>query len=113
MWPVEKLPWAAEAYAEKLKRGKSHVVAEEEQELKESFQQHKLELLGLDTKISYNVGSVVGICGRIFSHAVDFVPEGERVCLAYYMRENVRKGFNLPEGGFSTVKNIMSTGDIE
>lgn len=49
-----------------------------------------LHLPGVGLYFAYSSGTVVGLCGRVLSHAVNDAT-GERLCLAYYMRENVQK----------------------
>lgn len=73
-----------------------------------TYHQHKLRLPGFHTSVSYNPGTVVAICGRVIAHAVDFVEEGDRVCYAWFMRDDVRFGLNLPKGNFSTVQQYES-----
>ena len=48
------------------------------------------ELHGVDIKFAYNSGTVIGLSGKVLSYGV-METEGERICLAYYMRENVQR----------------------
>ena len=48
-----------------------------------------LEMPTAGLRFQYSSGTVVGLCGRILRHGVS-AAEGERICLAYYMRENVQ-----------------------
>ena len=53
------------------------------------YQEAILELPGVGLRFQYHSGTVVGLCGRVLSHGVSDA-DGERICLAYYMRENVQ-----------------------
>ena len=54
-----------------------------------------LELLGLGISLEYGPGTVVGIAGNLLEHAVPGF-EGDRVCYAYFMRNNVHEWANIP-----------------
>jgi Oxygenase domain of the 2OGFeDO superfamily len=55
----------------------------------------QLELPGLGIALEYNPGTVVGISGNILEHAVPSF-EGDRVCYAYFMRDNVHEWAKVP-----------------
>jgi hypothetical protein len=48
------------------------------------------ELPGLGIRFVYNSGTVIGLSGRVLKHGVS-IADGERICLAYHMRENVQR----------------------
>jgi hypothetical protein len=48
------------------------------------------EFPGVGIKLAYNSGTVIGLCGRVLRHGVT-MSDGERICVAYYMKENVQK----------------------
>jgi hypothetical protein len=48
------------------------------------------ELPGVGIRFLYDSGTVIGVCGKVLRHGVAKA-DGERVCVAYYMRENVQK----------------------
>ena len=54
------------------------------------------ELPGIGIRFAYNSSTVIGLSGKVLRHGVTET-EGERICLAYYMRENVQRrlGTNL------------------
>jgi hypothetical protein len=54
----------------------------------ESYQNYNLELLGLSISLEYSSGTVVGLLGMVLEHGVPMV-EGDRVCYAYFMKDNV------------------------
>lgn len=54
-----------------------------------------LELPGLGITLEYGPGTVVGISGFVFQHAVPSF-EGDRVCYAYFMRNNVHEWAKVP-----------------
>jgi hypothetical protein len=56
--------------------------------------------VGLDLK--YSSGTVVGLCGSILEHEVRHWGAGDRVCLAHFMRESVRKRLDVPPAGWVT-----------
>jgi hypothetical protein len=56
----------------------------------ESYQNCTLELPGLGISLEYGPGTVVGILGSVIKHAVPGF-EGDRVCYAYFMRNNVHE----------------------
>ena len=49
-----------------------------------------MELPGLEMSLEYGPGTVVGISGQMLEHAVPRF-EGDRVCHAYFMRDNVHE----------------------
>jgi hypothetical protein len=54
------------------------------------YQNCRLRLPGVGVSFEYGPGTVVGLCGMVLEHEVpDF--EGERVCYAYFMRDNVHE----------------------
>jgi hypothetical protein len=55
---------------------------------------------GLGLTFQYNSGTVLGICGRLIRHGVSEA-EGERICVAYFMRENVQKRLETSFAGWS------------
>jgi hypothetical protein len=54
--------------------------------------------LGLD--LNYSSGTVVGLCGTVFEHAVRAWGGGDRVCYAHFMREAVRKRLDVHPAGW-------------
>lgn len=54
--------------------------------------------IGLDLK--YSSGTVVGLCGSIFSHEVSSWGVGDRVCYAHFMREEVRDRLDVTPAGW-------------
>jgi len=59
------------------------------------YQGCNLELLGLGISLEYGPHTVVGISGKVLEHAVDNFT-GDRVCYAYFMRNNVHEWANVP-----------------
>jgi hypothetical protein len=55
-----------------------------------SYRNCQLELPGLGISLEYGPGTVVGILGNVLEHAVPSF-EGDRVCYAYFMRNNVHE----------------------
>lgn len=62
----------------------------------------KLEFKELGLRLVYGPGTVVGACGQVFEHSVDFWGEGDRICHAHFMRDKVREKFDVKPGGWVT-----------
>ena len=60
-----------------------------------SYRNCNLDLPGLGISLEYGPGTVVGILGNVLEHAVPRF-EGDRVCYAYFMRNNVHEWANIP-----------------
>ena len=60
-----------------------------------SYRRCDLELLGLGISLEYGPGMVVGLSGSMLEHVVPSF-EGDRVCYAYFMRNNVHEWANIP-----------------
>lgn len=60
------------------------------------YNQGILMVPGLGMEFLYNPGTVVGILGRVLQHGAEC--DGERACLAFYMRDKVheRLGLRVP-----------------
>ncbi|KIN94590.1 hypothetical protein M404DRAFT_34876 [Pisolithus tinctorius Marx 270] len=57
----------------------------------------RLHFLVLELRIwlQYNLGTVIALAGSALIHQVDGI-DGDRACLAYYMRENVHRYVQVP-----------------
>jgi Oxygenase domain of the 2OGFeDO superfamily len=62
-----------------------------------------LELPGLGISLEYGPGTVVGISGKVVEHAVPGF-EGDRVCYAYFMRNNVHEWAKVPGSDWMRTK---------
>lgn len=62
-----------------------------------------LEMPGLGLEFEYRSGTVVGVSGRAVRHGAQ--ANGERLCYAYYMRENVMKAHGL-QAEFANIADI-------
>jgi hypothetical protein len=58
------------------------------------------ELPGIGLRFPYHSGTIICLCGRILRHGVSEA-DGDRVCLAYYMRENVQRRLGSTFAGWS------------
>jgi hypothetical protein len=67
-----------------------------------SYHSGKMKLPGLGLILDYNPGTVVALSGRIVLHEVPEVV-GNRVCLAYYMRDNVHERHQVPVLGWMNI----------
>ena len=54
-----------------------------------------LKLPGLGITLEYGPGTVVGLAGKVLEHEVSSF-KGDRVCYAYFMRNNVHDWANVP-----------------
>lgn len=68
-----------------------------------------LELPGLGIRVLYNAGTAVAVSGRVVRHAAS--AEGERLCIAYYMRENVVNKLGLGDPNWAHVGDIVVDSD--
>jgi hypothetical protein len=64
------------------------------------YQSAMFELPGVGLRFPYNSGTIISLCGRILRHGVSEA-DGDRVCLAYYMRENVQRRLGSTFAGWS------------
>lgn len=64
------------------------------------------KLPGVGIRFAYPSGTVVGFCGRLLRHGVSKA-DGERICVAWYMRENVQNRLKATYAGWSHVDNVL------
>jgi hypothetical protein len=65
------------------------------------YQNIFFELPVVGIRLVYNSGTVIGLSGRVLRHGV-MEADGERICTAYYMRENVQKRLGTCFAGWNT-----------
>jgi hypothetical protein len=64
----------------------------------------QLTLEGLGVDLDYGPGTVVGLSGMVLQHGVpDF--KGERVCYAYFMRNDVHEWAKVPSNNWMNTKH--------
>ena len=68
-----------------------------------SYRNCNLDLPGLGISLEYGPGTVVGILGNVLEHAVPNF-EGDRVCYAYFMRNNVHEWADIPASDWMYTK---------
>ena len=51
--------------------------------------------------LRYNPGTLVALSGKLIQHGVEEV-DGDRVCLAFYMKDNVHERLNVPPTAWMT-----------
>ena len=61
---------------------------------------------GLGLELLYNPGTVVGIAGKVLQHGVEC--NGERACLAFYMRDRVHERLGLRAPRWFNVEGLIS-----
>lgn len=69
----------------------------------------KFHLPSLNVALSYTPGTMIAIAGRVLPHSVDAVEVGDRVCFAWFSRDDVRTYLGIPEGTLSTTDGILSS----
>ena len=62
-----------------------------------------LNLPGIGVSLEYGPGTVVGISGYALQHEVPCF-EGDRVCIAYFMRNNVYEWAGVPASEWMRTK---------
>lgn len=65
----------------------------------------EMTLYNLGVKMPYPPGSIIAIGGKAVEHGVEEF-NGERVCLAYFMRQNVQHRAQAKNEGWSTVDRV-------
>jgi hypothetical protein len=65
----------------------------------------RMELRSLGVRLAYDSGTAVAVCGKVVPHAVSDC-DGERACIAYYMRDNVQARLGLPAGTWTDIHTI-------
>ena len=55
----------------------------------------------LGVRLRYNPGTLVALSGKLIQHGVEEV-DGDRVCLAFYMKDNVHERLNVPPPAWMT-----------
>jgi len=68
-----------------------------------SYRNCNLKLLGLGITLGYGPGTVVGLVGKVLEHEVCSF-DGDRVCYAYFMRNNVHDWANVPASDWMYAK---------
>jgi hypothetical protein len=63
----------------------------------------RMEFRSLGIRVDYSSGTVVGVCGKVVPHAVSDC-NGERACIAYYMRDSVHARLGVPPGNWMNTK---------
>lgn len=68
------------------------------------YENGRLELPGLGYRLKYDPGTIVGIAGKVVCHGVPRV-DGNRVCIAYYMRNKVHEWLKIRSPDWSNLEN--------
>jgi hypothetical protein len=64
-----------------------------------------MKLYNIGVELWYPAGTVIGVGGKVIEHGVEAF-NGERVCLAYFMRENVFQRTGVKNEGWCTLDKI-------
>ena len=64
-----------------------------------------MRLPGLGVEMRYNPGTMVALCGKAIQHSVESC-NGDRGCIAYYMRDAVMDRLGLPAGTWANRRNL-------
>ena len=65
------------------------------------YENGRLELPGLGLRLNYAPGTVVGIASKVITHGAGKV-SGDRICLAYFMRNKVLERLGVSAGTWMT-----------
>ncbi len=60
-----------------------------------------LDIPSLGCRFRYNSGTIASFSGRLLTHAAS--ADGERLCIAQYLRESVLKSFDLQDDMWTTI----------
>jgi hypothetical protein len=71
------------------------------------YQNIFFELPGIGIRFVYNSGTVIALSGKVLRHGV-MEADGERICTAYYMRENVQRRLGTCFAGWNTWDSYKS-----
>lgn len=66
-----------------------------------------LELHNLGVSVPYDSGTIAVLCSRVIRHGVARV-EGDRLCYALYMVENVHTHFGMSVPGFAHINEVCA-----
>ena len=66
----------------------------------------EMELTNIGLTFQYNTGVIVALCCCILHHGVS-PTDGDRICLAYYMRENVQLRLGSSLARWSTQQSLL------
>lgn len=64
-----------------------------------------LDLPSLGCRFRYNSATVVSFSGRLLSHAAS--ADGERLCIAQYLRESVLQTFHIQDHMWTSIADIL------
>jgi hypothetical protein len=70
-----------------------------------------IEDLGLD--LEYSSGTVVLLCGSVLKHEVKSWGDGDRVCYAHFLREDVRERLGVRPAGWVDRGRYLPQSDVE
>jgi hypothetical protein len=73
-----------------------------------NYENCTLELPSLGISLEYGPGAVVGLLGKVLTHEVSTF-EGDRVCYAYFMRDNVHEWAKVPCSDWMSVEYYDGT----
>jgi hypothetical protein len=71
------------------------------------YKEAVLDLSNIGLRLQYNSGTLVHLGGRLLRHGVHRT-EGDRVCLAFYMRDNVHERVGVRAASWMTVDHIQT-----
>lgn len=63
-----------------------------------------LDMPSLGCRFRYNSGTIASFCGRLLTHAAS--ADGERLCIAQYLRESVLHTFDIEDHMWTTIADI-------
>lgn len=66
----------------------------------------RFELPGINIRLEYNPGTIVAVAGKALLHGVAAC-NGDRVCIAYFMRDRVHEQLGIRTGGWMNRKRYV------
>jgi hypothetical protein len=69
------------------------------------YKNAEMRLYNLGVKLPYPPGSIIAIGGKTIEHGVEEFT-GERVCMAFFMRQNVQQRAKAKNEGWSTLDRV-------
>lgn len=73
-----------------------------------SYGRTTARLPGLTAVFDYRAGTAIALCGRILAHEVDMHEDGDRVCFAWFIRDNIREYIGISPGKSSQSEVLLS-----
>lgn len=67
-----------------------------------NYELGRFEVPGIGLRLAYDPGTIVAVAGKTIAHGVSPC-EGDRVCIAYFMRDGVHEQLGIRAGGWMNI----------